>query len=224
MKNVLSFFMPKERKFFDMLAGQSHNILQAAYMLKEFLQKYDSLNEHQRRQYVDNIHKIETKGDNITHNIINTLNKTFITPLDREDIHQLAAYMDDVVDYIDLAAKRLLIYNVASSTRHMHELADIIIKSTEHMHQCMVKLAKLDNVKQHYIAIQELENMADIIHDKALGELFSEKRLESKNNSKGYDDAITVIKLKDIYDFLESVTDKCELIAHVLEGIVVKHS
>ena len=234
MKRLINFFVPRETMFFDMLAGQSHNIHESARLFKEFLHRYDSLNKHQRLDYVKRIHEIETKGDHITHSIIKTLNKTFITPLDREDIHQLASSMDDVLDFIDLAAKRIVIYNVECSTKHMHDLADIIVRSTEHMHRCMMKLSKLENIKEHYIAIQELENMADIIHDRALEELFEgkmqnkAKKERKKNrmdeNADGCDGTINTIKLKDIYDFLESVTDKCELIAYVLEGIVVKHS
>ncbi len=224
MKNYLNFFAPKERRFFDMLAGQSTNITETANMLKEFLHKYNELTDHQRLVYVDKIHEMETKGDTITHNIINTLNKTFITPLDREDIFQLANYMDDILDYIDLCAKRLYLYKVQTSTRNMQELSNIIVRSAEHVHRCMSKLTKLSDIKHHYIAIQELENMADILHDKALAELFAGNPNRKSDKSDDCNDPITVIKLKDIYDFLEEVTDKCEAIAHVLEGIVVKHT
>lgn len=224
MKNYLNFFAPKEKKFFDMLAGQSKHIIDTAHMLNEFLHKYNELTDHQRLVYVDKIHEMETQGDGITHDIISTLNKTFITPLDREDIYQLANYMDDILDYIDLCAKRLYLYKVQTSTRNMQELSNIIVKSAEHVHGCMSKLSKLSDIKHHYIAIQELENMADILHDKALAELFAGNQNKRPDNADDCNDPITVIKLKDIYDFLEAVTDKCEAIAHVLEGIVVKHS
>lgn len=219
MDAIINFFIPREIKFFRMLAAQSANIFQSSLILRELVHQYDRMSLEQRKELVASIDQLERKGDEIIHDIISTLNKTFITPIDREDIHQIATYMDDVIDYINLVAKRLLLYKVPHATQPMHDLVDIIVDSANHINLCMRKLAKFDNVKQHYIAIHALENKADIIHDEAVAGVFNGHHTGKKHQS----DPITVMKHKDIYDFLEKVTDKCEAVANVVEGIAVKH-
>ena len=217
MKKIVDFFVPRETKFFDLLASQSENIMAASRLLEEFLKNYNTITDLQRQEYTAKIYTLHVKGDAFTHTLIELLHHSFITPLDREDIHQLATCLDDILDFIDLSAKRIVLYKLHSCTGSMVELGVIVTKSVHHIHECMKHLSTLASLKHHYVSIHELENQADVLHDLALSELFDGPAYKNAN-------AVTILKLKDIYEFLETITGKCEFAAHIIEGIVVKHS
>ncbi|MFH1710370.1 MAG: DUF47 domain-containing protein [bacterium] len=207
---MFSFF-PKDEKFFDMFERASVNLIKAAQAFKELLDDFTNV-EHK----VKNIKDIEHEGDIITHEIFDKLNRTFITPIDREDIHQITSEVDDVLDYILSTADRLLLYNVKKPTPLTLKLTDILISAIETLGKAVNSLKDSKRSRRtldYCVEINRLENEGDLLHKSAIGELFSDGK-----------DAIEIIKWRDIYDHIESAIDTCEDIADTVEGIVVKNA
>ena len=161
----------------------------------------------------DEIKEVEHKCDFLTHEIIQRLHRTFITPLDREDIHTLARTLDDVMDAIDATAAIVRLYQIERVRPDARELAKLVTASTEQMVVALRALDRRHGVAEPAVEINRLENEADRAHQNALRTLFQEER-----------DPIAIIKWKEILDFLEAATDRCEDVANVLEGVVVKHA
>src|SRR5262245_19253533 len=160
----------------------------------------------------DEIKEVEHKCDFLTHGIIQRLNRTFVTPLDREDIHELARSLDDVMDAIDASAALVRLYSLTAVRYGARELARIITTSIEEIRLALQALAQHKDVVVHAVEINRLENEADRIHQEAVRRLFDDEK-----------DPMLVIKWKETFDFLENATDRCEDVANVLEGVVVKH-
>jgi predicted phosphate transport protein (TIGR00153 family) len=158
------------------------------------------------------IKEVEHKCDFITHEIIQKLNKTFVTPIDREDIHAMARALDDVMDAIDNAAALVPLYHIDHVRFGARELAHVIAQSCDAMRLAVAALESRSGVLEHAVEINRLENEADRAHQRAVGQLFDEER-----------DPIRVMKWKEILDLLEDATDRCEDVANLLENIVVKH-
>src|SRR6187549_4214754 len=158
------------------------------------------------------IKQIETECDGLTHNIIQRLNTTFVVPIDREDIHALATSLDDVMDAIDAAATVIRRYHVAPVRFGARELAQVIAQSTAAVRKAVEALEGRKGVHELAVEVNRLENEADRVHDEALTHLFDEEK-----------DPIAVIKWKEVFDYLEEATDRCEDVANVLEGVVVKN-
>jgi len=213
MANIMHWLVPKEEKFFDMLAEQAENALEGAKELKIFVANYDKFERSERKSKVQAIKSIEHKGDEITHKIIDNLNKTFITPIDKEDIHQMAVLLDDVIDLINAVAFRFVLLGVERIDKHIIKLVDIILDAATELNKSIIDLRKLKDMREHYIKVHSLENEADEVYHEALSELFH-----------FYKNSIDIIKYKEIYELLEEVTDKCEEVTHVIENIVVKHA
>lgn len=213
MPNIMHWLVPKEEKFFEMLAEQSENALEGAKELKAFVNDYSKFERSERKSKAHAIKAIEHKGDEITHKIIEKLNKTFITPIDKEDIHQMAVLLDDVIDLINAVALRFVLLGVERIDGHIIKLVDIIHSSVAELNKSIPDLRKLKDMKEHYVKIHSLENEADDVYHEALSELFH-----------FYKNSIDIIKYKEIYELLESITDKCEDVANVVESIVVKHA
>jgi predicted phosphate transport protein (TIGR00153 family) len=161
----------------------------------------------------DEIKEIEHKCDHLTHQIIQRLNTTFVTPIDREDIHALAKSLDDVMDAVDASAKVIRLYKIGSARFGARELARIVSLSIDQVQLALAALDKRIGVAQRAVEINRLENEADRIHEEALRRLFDEER-----------DPVMIIKWKEILDFLEEATDRCEDVANLLEGVVVKNA
>src|SRR5262252_6903954 len=161
----------------------------------------------------DEIKEIEHKCDHLTHEIIQRLNRTFVTPLDREDIYTLARSLDDVMDAIDASATILRLYQIEAVRPGARELAHLVRQSAEQVVLAMKALEKRKGVAEHAVEINRLENEADRAHQAAVRSLFKDEK-----------DAVAIIKWKEIFDFLEQATDRCEDVANVLEGVVVKHA
>src|SRR5688572_31952432 len=159
------------------------------------------------------IKQIETECDGLTHNIIQRLNSTFVTPIDREDIHALAKSLDDVMDAIDASAKVVRLYKIKTVRFGARELARIVTLSVDQVQLSLQALEKRVGVAERAVEINRLENEADRIHEGALRRLFDDE-----------DDAVMIIKWKEILDFLEDATDRCEDVANLLEGVVVKNA
>lgn len=202
--------MPKDEKFFQLFKDMTINIIEGAKLLKEMLDNFDNPAESQRR-----IKDVEHKGDSITHEIIQKLNKTFVTPLDREDIYALASKLDDILDLIDASAQRVIMYNVDTIPSEAKSLGFIILQSCVAVDKAVAMLGKKTNEKifEACVDINALENEADRVSREAISRLFHEEK-----------DPIQLIKWKEIYETLETTTDKCEDAANILESVVVKNA
>lgn len=204
--DITSWLVPQEKKFFTMLQEQSSLLLDGATALKDLTDTGTKIEKK-----VAEITKIEEMGDKCVHDIIYALNTTFITPIDREDIHHLTTVMDDVLDYSHGAAERIELYKIKEIPQRMRELTNILLTSVEAVHEAINNLEDFEKTKKCCIEINKLENDADHAFKKALAELFESK------------DFIYILKMKEIYEQLETATDKCEDVADIISGIVVKH-
>jgi uncharacterized protein len=200
--------IPREERFFDDFQALADQIRIGAKLLEDMLESEPPLWDK-----ADEIKEVEHKCDFLTHAIIQRLNRTFVTPLDREDIHELARSLDDVMDAIDAAASRIRLYRLDRVRFGARELAAIITSSAEQVSAAMHTLEqKKSVVVDSAIEINRLENEADRRHQEAVKRLFDEEH-----------DPIVVMKWKEALDFLEEATDRCEDVANVLEGVVVKY-
>jgi hypothetical protein len=161
----------------------------------------------------DEIKEVEHKCDHLTHQIISRLNTTFVTPIDREDIHSLAKSLDDVMDAVDASAKVIRLYKIGTVRYGARELAHVVTLSVDQVRHALEALEKKTGVAQRSVEINRLENEADRIHEESLRRLFDEER-----------DPVMIIKWKEILDFLEEATDRCEDVANLMEGVVVKNA
>ena len=200
--------IPKEERFFDDFVAMAEEIEKGAGLLEEMLRP-----EHPIWDKADEIKEVEHKCDFITHEIIQRLHRTFVTPLDREDIHSLARSLDDVMDAIDATAAIVRLYQIDRVRPDAQELARIIVESTRQVVKAMKALDRRKGVAEPAVEINRLENEADRAHQNAVRRLFEQER-----------DPIAIMKWKEILDFLEEATDRCEDVANVLEGVVVKHA
>ncbi len=198
--------VPRETKFFDMFAEVSANLTQGARLMVEMLHDFKDIPGQ-----VQKLKDIEHRGDEMTHAIITKLNQTFITPFDREDIHKLASSLDDVLDFLNSAGDRLVLYKIQSAPPEAETLAGLVVKQCEELEKAVKNLEKHDHVLEHCVEINRLENEADTVSRRAIGRLFEHER-----------DPIALIKLKELYEVLETATDKAEDAANVLESVVVK--
>lgn len=203
--------IPKEEKFFVMFKDMAQIIVDGAKLLKDMLDDFNNPEECYHK-----IKDMEHKGDLQTHEIIRKLNKSFITPFDREDIYSLASGLDDILDLVDAASKCLFNYNVQNITPEAKELGFIILKSCETVYKAISLLTgnnKIEHIAEFCVEVNSLENEADHVRLGAIGKLFREEK-----------DPIELIKWKEIYETLEQVTDKCEYVANVLESVVLKNA
>jgi hypothetical protein len=207
--------LPKEQVFFDLFEKSAENVHTGARKLVELLDAFDNLPAR-----VKEIKDVEHAGDKLTHEMIERMNRTFITPLDREDIHELACRMDDILDLVDTAVNRMFLYKVPRPTDDAKALARCLERSTAIIQEAMPRLRKLNSradvevLLKCCVDIHTQENEGDRIEQHALASLFE----------NGAADPITVIKLKDIYQDLEAATDRCEDVANVIEAIVLKNA
>jgi uncharacterized protein len=199
-------FLPRETKFFDLFAEQSTSLNEGARLLRSILEDPSDLEKR-----VEQMQSIEHDGDKATHAIIMKLNQSFITPFDREDIHRLASSLDDVLDFVNAAAVRLVMYKISQPPAAAAELAGIIVLQAEELAQGVSLLEKNGKVLQHCDEINRLEDEADNVSRKAIAALFEYEK-----------DPIQLIKMKELYEVLEVATDKAEDAANVLEAIVLK--
>ena len=212
MVNLIHWFLPKEKQFFLMLREQASNVADGANEFKSLIDNYNNLSYVEKKSAAKKIKDIENKGDNITHEIIENLDKAFITPIDKEDIYRLATLLDDVIDLINAASIRLVIFKIGKVDSHIKALAAVVQDIVRRVYYGVIGVSKLKNLNRFYIDAHTLENKADDAYHLALENLF-----EKKN-------PVEIIKYKEIYEYLENITDKCEDVANVIESIVVKHA
>ena len=199
--------IPREEKFYTDFRALADELNRGARLLEEMLAPECSI-----WQKADEIKEVEHKCDSITHEIIQRLNRTFVTPLDREDIHALARSLDDVMDAIDASASVIRLYRLQRVREGARELAHIITACTREIRPALEALESKKGLITHAVELNRLENEADRAHQQAVSRLFEDEH-----------DPIVVMKWKETFDFLESATDRCEDVANVLEGVMVKH-
>jgi len=198
--------VPRETKFFDMFSEMSGNLEEGARVMVELFRDYRDVPAR-----VQKIKDIEHKGDDMTHAVLIKLNQTFITPFDREDIHRLASSIDDVLDFVNSAADRLINYKITNPPEAALQLAEIILKQAQEITKGVSLLEKNQHVLEHCVEINRLENDADAVSRNAIAHLFEEEK-----------DPIRLIKIKELIEVLELATDKAEDAANVLETVVLK--
>ena len=209
---VFGFLLPKETSFFDLFDKQADYAVQAAAHFAKMVADY-KVDETE----VGIMKEIEHLGDEVSHQIMDRLNNTFITPFDREDIHDLAKEMDDIVDMLYTITKRLRVYKILSMERNLSEFARVIEMSVKGVSQAVKGLRDMkqsNDILKACIEVNNLENLGDKMRDDMLGDLFE----------KYAKDPVAVIKWKDIYQDAETVLDVCEDVVHVVESILVKHA
>ena len=213
MANILQFFIPQDKKFFPLFEKASANLHAVSKILVEMVNASDL---NRRRELVKEIERLEHVGDNVTHEIFNELSTNFITPFDREDIHELVSSLDDIVDFIHGSAKRMETYKITEPTTSITKLAELVLQGAEELHNAVTGLRTMKNpnkIKEACVKINSIENHADDIFDMTISKLFDEEK-----------DAIQLIKMKEILSALETATDKCEDCANVLESIILKNA
>jgi predicted phosphate transport protein (TIGR00153 family) len=199
--------VPRDTKFFDMFAEMASNLGDGARLLQQTLKDFKNVDDRIRQ-----LKDIEHRGDDMTHNILTKLNQTFITPFDREDIYRLASSLDDVLDFVYAAGVRLVMYKITAAPEAATILAEIVVKQSDQLTDALARLGKKrDNVLENCVEINRLENEADGVARAAIAVLFEKEK-----------DPISLIKLKELYEVLETATDKAEDAANVLEGVVLK--
>lgn len=211
MNNILKFLLPKENKFFPLFEKSAANVLAAAKALQKAV---NTPIGEKRLEYIREVREIENRNDEITHKLVFELGTTFITPFDREDIQSLTTALDDVVDYIHAAAKRIDIYKLDNMIPPIQKLAEIIVKCGETLNSAIPELRNMrnrDKIKEACITLNNLENHADDVFELALGELF-EADFKSKD----------ILKLREILQVLEEATDRAEHASYVLESLLIK--
>jgi len=198
--------IPREKKFFRMFTEVAANVTDGARLLQDILKHPNG--EPNR---IAKLQELEHRGDEMTHTIIRMLNQTFITPFDREDIHLLTSSLDDVLDFVNAAATRMTLYRIANPPPAAAELAGFIVTQSEELSKAVELLNDRQQLLEHCVEVNRLENEADRVSRKAIAELFEHEK-----------DPIQLIKLKELYEVLETATDKAEDAANVLEAVALK--
>jgi predicted phosphate transport protein (TIGR00153 family) len=204
------WFIPQDKIFFDLFEQQAAVVTEAAQKLVNLTEDFTNVKEKRHE-----IEHLEHRGDQITHDIYEQLNRTFITPLEPEEISRLASTLDEVLDYIDGATEKMFYYGIEATDAHMVELSKLIHMQTTELEGAVKGIRSIKNpkfIEQSCIEVNRLENLADDVLAHAVTDLFRTQH------------AVTIIKLKDIYEHLEQATDYCEDVANVLSDIAIRHS
>lgn len=208
---MLGFLIPKEHGFFDQFDAMAACGVEGAAIFIDMIEHYADAPAKVQR-----LREVEHRGDEITHNAVAMLHKTFVTPFDRDQILHLISRMDDVLDLMDCAARRMLLYDVKAPTPELKEMAKVLYHSTIQIQKavkCMRNLKNADAIKQACVEINKLENDGDALRDAVVAKLFKEQK-----------DAIEILKWKEIYEDVETALDRCEDVANVIEGVVLENA
>ncbi|MGB7434221.1 MAG: DUF47 domain-containing protein [Candidatus Acidiferrum sp.] len=208
MPGFLQRFMPHDGDFFVLFQKQAENVVVGAKAFVRLLEHYTGVPEQVQR-----IKAIEHNGDEITHQIFRRLNQTFITPFDREDIHELCSTMDDVIDLIDAAAGRFVLYRVNEVRHGTLELATVLAAASSELKEAIYAMESPEKALHRVIEINRLENESDRICRTLIAQLFEEEK-----------DPVQIIKWKEIYEVIETAVDKCEDVSNVIESVILKNA
>jgi len=201
--------LPREEEFFDLFTAVATRNKEAAQHLRDLFEAPPE----RRTVHVEALKRLEHEADQVTHEVVNRLDRTFITPLDREDIHKLASDLDDVMDAMDGTARRAQIFRVGAAPQGVKQLCEVIQRMVATLAEGVARLKKGDDVISYCIEAKKLEEEGDAIYHTSLGALFEKER-----------DALEIIKWKEIYDHLERTLDQSEDVANVLESVTLKHA
>jgi uncharacterized protein len=204
----LKKFIPKTTKFFDLLAELSDNILKGSELMQAMMAKWDNLSE-----YSSEIHLLEHRCDDLTHKVVSELNETFITPIDREDIHAFVNSLDNVIDSIDVIANRIHLYKVKKQIEFGTQMIDILNLQIKLISDVLHNFEDDKGMKSKLTAIRNYETQGDIVFQKALAYLFEYET-----------DVFELIKKKEILELMEKSIDRCQTVAIVIEGIIIKNA
>lgn len=209
MAGLKELLHPRDRVFFRLLESESKNVLVGAEALRDLILHYQNLEEKR-----NHIKDIEHQGDEIVHEIYNRLSTSFVTPIDREDIGRLASLYDDVLDYIYAVANRLFLYEIQSPTETMQKFTEIVVKSVEEIDVAFASFHEITapGIEERCIEVDRLENEADSLLNESVAGLFKTH------------DAIMIMKLKEIYELMETITDKCEDVVQIVRNIILEYS
>lgn len=201
--------LPREEKYFELFNRQAAYVVAASEQLHLLFEDFAN-----RERYVNKVTEIENLCDEVTHEVIKRLNQTFITPIDREDIHALAGGLDDIVDAIEYTARRVMLYRIEGPTPHAQNMTGVLTRLSVELEKGIKSLEKDgQSTMQSCIAIHTLESEGDVYHHAAIDSLFAQEQ-----------NALTIIKYKELYEKLERAIDRCEDVSNVLEAIVLKNS
>lgn len=200
--------LPRDERYFERFTDMARRIHESARILDIFFRR-----ESPVATAADQIKRLEHECDEISHEILRGIDRTFITPIDREDIHQLAVRLDDVIDLIDGTVRRLGLFKITEPTPESRSLSKTIVEITGEMVEAVSALRGQKGVVEHCIRMKKLENQGDVAFQEAIASLFANEV-----------PAVELIKWKDIYENMEGCIDQCEAVAHVLESVVLKHS
>ncbi len=203
------WIIPQDKIFFNYLEEQADIVQKAATMFKDMLNNPETFSEK-----IKEMNDIEHEGDEVVHKMIHKLHKSFITPIDQEDLSKLTSLYDDVLDYIDAVASRIHLYEVEKNDEIIKKFAEIIEEQVAEVNTALKQVRKIkkEEIEKSFKKVHSLENVADDLHDNSTVMLFKQK------------DPINIIKMKEIYDFLEEITDKCEDVCLVIQDIVLKNA
>ena len=200
--------LPREDNFFILFEKAADNLVVGAKLFQDFMDHYENVEEKAQK-----LKDVEHQGDLVIHEIVEKLNRSFVTPIDREDIHDLASGLDDVLDSIEAVANRMTLFKIPAPTGPLKTMTGILVQASEQIQKAVHSLRKLDHLMVFCIEIKRLETQADEISRTLLGELFEREK-----------DPIAVIKWKEIYGRMEAAADRCADIAKIIESIVVKNA
>jgi predicted phosphate transport protein (TIGR00153 family) len=211
---IVKWFMPKEERFHELLERDTQNVLKAARLFQEFA---ESRSLEERRVKMVGLRAVEHDGDQVTREVFDALNSTFITPFDREDIRSIASYLDDIVDHVEGVAQNLILFELAESPEALRQFAAIISAMAEQIDRATTLVWDLANEKQIRAAtvrVSELENQADTLYNTVIADLF-------KADSKS---PVEILKWKSVYEGLEEACDACKDFTHILSNVVIKNA
>jgi predicted phosphate transport protein (TIGR00153 family) len=203
------WIIPQDKLYFDILEKQSELVLKAAKLFKNMFKEHENFSANIKKMRL-----LEHEGDEIVHQMIHKLHKSFITPIDQEDLADLTSLYDDVLDYIDSVANKIFLFEIKKPDGVISEFADIIEKQVTEVNEALKHIRKMKQaeIEKRFRKVHSLENTADDLHDNTIVKLFKEK------------DPVKIIIMKEIYDFLEEITDKCEDVCLVIQDIVLKNA
>ena len=203
------WIIPQDQAFYNLLERESANVLAGATKLEEAIKAFENI-EDRRREFKETEHE----GDEIVHEIYERVNKSFITPIDQEDLTKLASLYDDVLDIMYAVMNRVVLFEISGPTDPMRQFAGIVKASVEQTHKAVVSMRKADKaeIERACREVDSLENEADVLLNESVAALFRSK------------DVIGILKLKEVYEYFENVTDKCEDLSFVIRDIMIKHS
>lgn len=215
MGKLLSFFLPKEPRFFELFQKQSGTLLIASKEFHFFLKNYNSIESEKKTQIIRRLGKLESLGDTQSREIIELLHESLVTPYDREDVHALTVLLDDILDSVDETGRKMIMYRIHSVPEMLSGQADSFLEMAETINSAIANLESLEEAKKMCTKIYELEHRADKLYEDSISHLF--------NGGLKEHEMIDIIKFKDIYEEIENAFDKGKALADIVQTIVVKH-